>query len=98
MEVYYDGPLSDYCCPLLAAIKDAISSCADLLSYEPSALDCEAIVPCNQQHSTKSCFHPIQLCNDVTEGYIANCSIEPHLSFKVTDERQTCWLSGKVHY
>ena len=94
IEVYYNG-LPKYCPQLCKAIKDAVSSCADLLSYEPSALECTVTVLCQLPHSKqyrKSPPHPVNLKKE-PEEYYAHCSIETHLSGLLTDERQTCWLT-----
>ena len=105
IEVYYSGLLSKYCLPLRELIEEAISSCADLLSYEAVALECIATVPCRQEHTTTgkkqehlcsssnagSAFHPTILRKE-PNGYIALCPVQHHLTNILTDEKQTCWL------
>lgn len=94
--VYYNGLINQHCVPLCKLIQNAISSCANLLSYEPSALKCTPTVPCQHEHTLPLMpFHPTELGKKQdSELYISHCPLERNLSEYISDPRQTCWLTS----
>ena len=97
LEVYYNG-LNENCFKLRKIICEAISTCADILSYNKDAIIAQVTVPCQQEHILRvhdNKVHPVVLSMDKNPPII-RCSIEKELpTLRLTDERQTCWLIGK---
>ena len=96
IEVYYNGPIKN-CVKLRKVLCDAVSSCADILAYDEGALKAEVTVPCKQEHSESGYkLHPVIISWD-DDPPLIRCSIERKLpTLELTDERQTCWLIGKI--
>ena len=98
LEIYYNG-LSENCFQLRNIICKAISTCADILAYNKDAIIAQVTVPCQQKHISSvhdNKLHPVVLSMD-KDPPIIRCSIEKELpTLRLTDERQTCWLIGKI--
>ena len=96
IEVYFNGFIEN--CPVLRqVIREAISSCADLLGYDHKSLQVTVTLPCHQDHFIRvSSSHGVILKYD--EGrHIAKCSEDEDVPpFVVTEKRQVCWLNGKL--
>ena len=95
IEVYYNG-VTKNCFKLRKVIREAISSCADILAYDEGALKAEVTVPCKQDHSESGYkLHPVIISWD-DDPPLMRCSIEKQLpTLEIIDERQTCWLIGE---
>ena len=96
IEVYYNG-LSKNCFKLHKIICEAISACTDILAYDKGAVKAEITVPCKQEHIESGYnLHPVIISWD-DDPPLMRCSIEKQLpTLELTDERQTCWLIGKL--
>ena len=96
IEVYYNG-VTKNCFKLHKVICEAISACADILGYDEGALKAEVSVPCKQEHSESGYkLHPVLISWD-HDPPLMRCSIEKQLpTLHLIDERQTCWLIGKL--
>ena len=96
IEVYYNG-LSKNCFKLHKVICEAISACTDILAYDEGAVKAEVTVPCKQEHIESGYnLHPVIISWD-DDPPSMRCSIEKQLpTLELTDERQTCWLIGKL--
>ena len=78
-------------------ICEAISACTDILAYDEGALKAEVTVSCKQEHiQNQHKLHPAIISwND--DPPLIRCSIEKQLpTLELIDERQTCWLIGKI--
>ena len=78
-------------------ICEAISACAEKLAYDEWALKAEVTVPCKQEHiQSQHKLHPVIISwND--DPPLLRCSIVKQLpTLELTDERQTCWLIGRL--
>ena len=97
IEVYFKGFIEN--CPVLRQIiRDAISSCADLLAYDHELLEVTVTLPCHQKHFIDALsFHSVILKHDQGR-HIAKCSEDEDVPpFVITDKRQVCWLNGKLY-
>ena len=98
VEVYYNG-LSENCFFLRCIICEAISTCADILTYNKDAIIAQVTLPCQRKHLLSvhdNKLHPVVLSMD-KDPPVIRCSIEKELhTLKLTDKRQTCWLIGKL--
>ena len=98
LEVYYNG-LNENCFQLRNIICKAISTCADILAYNKDAIIAQVTVSCQQKHISSvhdNKLHPVVLSMD-KDPPVIRCSIEKELpTLRLTDERRTCWLIGKV--
>ena len=97
IEVYFNGFIEN--CPVLRQIiKEAISSCADLLAYDHGSLEVTVTLPCHQEHFIDALeFHGVILKYDQGR-HIAKCSEDEDVPpFVITDKRQVCWLNGKLY-
>ena len=91
IEVHFWGDRNN-CHALKAAILEAISSCADLLAYNPSELEVDVKVLCQLPHEKGPYpLHPV-IINE--KKHKVNCSYETHLCEDLTAS-QSCWFNGK---
>ena len=96
IEIYYNG-VTKNCFKLRQVICEVISACANILAFDEGALKAEVTVPCNQKHIESGYkLHPVITSCD-NDPPLLRCSIEKQLPIlELTDERQTCWLIGKM--
>lgn len=98
IEVYYTGLPMKYCHRVLQVVKESISSCAELLSYDPAALDCVSTLLCHKTHTidegTES--HPVILKSVIDGGMVVNCSVERQIpAWTLTNPKQYCWFNAQ---
>ena len=81
----------NYCLDLKAAIIEAISSCAELLAYDPYVLEVDTKVLCQLPHQRSYPLHPVIINKKECK---INCPHEANLS-KDLSASQNCWFDGK---
>ena len=79
------------CLNLKAAIIQAISSCAELLDYDPSVLEVDPKVLCQLPHEGSYPLHPVIINENKCK---INCPYEPNLCKDLLSS-QSCWFNGK---
>ena len=95
IEVYFTG-LPEKCPFVREAIKEAIATCTELLSYDTEDLKILVTLACRQKHrKDDGKLHGVRLRPD-NNRFLANCLVESEIAtFIITDLRQLCWLNGK---
>ena len=98
IEVYFTG-LPEKCPFVREAIKEAIATCTELLSYDNKDLKILVTLACRQKHrKDDGKLHGVRLRPD-NNRFLANCLVESEIAtFIITDPRQLCWLNGKCIY
>lgn len=93
IEVHFWGDRNN-CLDLKAAIIEAISSCAELLCYDPSVLEVDTKVLCQLPHQGSYPLHPV-IINE--EKHKINCPHETNLCENIENlsASQSCWFNGK---
>ena len=80
-------------------ILEGLSASAAALAYNEETLEISAVTYCHQKHrrhETERTPHPINISYKRNPPEI-RCSIENDLPpIELTDERQSCWLIGKL--
>ena len=98
IEVYFTGNSKD-CSHLRSVILEGLSASAAALAYNEETLEISAVTYCHQKHrrrETERTPHPINISYKKNPPEI-RCSIEIDLPpIELTDERQSCWLLGKL--
>ena len=97
IEVYFTG-LPENCPILRQVMKEAISSCAELLDYDVKAVEIEVTLPCLEKHKVDDDkIHGVVI--KYNHGrYIGQCPVESEITFEVTEKRQLCWFKGKLSF
>ena len=90
IEVHFWGDRNN-CLDLKTAIIEAISSCAELLAYDPSVLEVEPKVLCQLPHQGSYPLHPV-IINE--KKHKINCPHERNLCESLSAS-QNCWFNGK---
>ena len=94
VEVYFTGILSTNCSAIHCAINEAVSSCADPLWYEPSALKFTVSLLCRHpDHITdlKIQPHPAKL---IHSGFV-QCTLMTELEpIPLDTEKEGHWFTG----
>ena len=90
IEVHFWGDRNN-CLDLKTAIIEAISSCAELLAYDPSVLEVEPTVFCQLPHQSSYPLHPV-IINE--KKHKINCPYERNLCESLSAS-QNCWFNGK---
>ena len=107
MEVYYTGNVvminiiithtyvgilpEKYCTVIRKVLDEAISICAELLSYEPESIQYIPAVLCRQKHSDDVKVHTV----DIKNYLFGVCTIDNTMPpWKVENEKELCWFSG----
>lgn len=100
IEVYFTGP--PQCCYLLRkVILEGLSASAETLGYDQKKLDISALVHCTQKchfvATNNDRPHSITFL-DKQNPPLVGCSVEdlPVIGLSLIDERQSCWLIGKL--
>ena len=78
---------------LKAAIIEAISSCAELLDYDPSVLEVDTEVLCQLRHEGSYPLHTV-IINE--KKHKINCPRETNLCQSLSTS-QSCWFNGKSY-
>ena len=90
IEVHFWGD-RNYCLDLKAAIIQAISSCAKLLTYNYSLLKVDAKMLCQLPHQGSYPLHPVKINK---EKHKINCPHEINLCQDLSSS-QSCWFNCK---
>ena len=78
-------------------LDEAISTCAELLSYEPESIQYLPAVLCQQKHTKKVKVHIANVKNEFNclNGY---CTIDHAMPpWKVENAKELCWFSGNTY-
>ena len=90
IEVHFWGDRRN-CLNLKAAIIEAVSSCVELLAYDPSVLEVDTKVLCQLPHQGSYPLHPVIISK---EKHKINCPHETNLCESLSAS-QSCWFDGK---
>ena len=83
-----------YCTVIRKVLDEAISICAELLSYEPESIQYIPAVLCRQKHSKKVKVHTVDIKNE-SNYLFGQCTIDHTMPpWKVEDEKELCWFPG----
>ena len=99
IEVYFTG-LPKHCYRLRKVILKALLAGAELLSYDNNVLETSALVCCSRKHEMVDSDkkpHPVKVFPKESP-LMVGCSLETGLSPVTLDERQSCWLIGKLYF
>ena len=96
MEIYFTGLPQDNCSILRHIIEESIKRCAEILSYDESAVEFHLGLPCPHNHSKhgirKHAHHPAYI-KPSSHHVIATCSIMKELPpVELTEARYVMWF------
>ena len=92
--MYFITGILEKCTVIRKVLDEAISICAELLSYEPESIQYIPAVLCRQKHSKKVKVHTVDIKNEFNRfnGY---CTIDHTMPpWKVENGKELCWFSG----
>ena len=89
--------LEKYCTVIRKVLDEAISICAELLSYEPESIQYIPAVLCRQKHSKEVKVHTVDIKNEFN-CLFGQCTIDHTMRhWKVEDGKELCWFPGNYN-
>ena len=86
-----------YCTVIRKVLDEAISICAELLSYEPQSIQYIPAVLCRQKHSKEVKVHTVDIKNEFN-CLFGQCTIDHTMRhWKVEDGKELCWFPGNYN-
>ena len=93
-NLHYVKGIAERCTLIRKVLDEALSTCAELLSYEPESIQYIPAVLCRQRHSEKVKVHTIDIKNE-SNFLFGQCTIDHTMPrWKVEDEKELCWFSS----